>query len=163
MADRPAYVYVTYIEASAEAVFHALTDAELSGEYWGHSNVSDWQVGSSFSHVRTDGSEVADVIGTILEIAPPRRLVLTFDAPGPVPAGGPSVLTFVIEEYHQIVKLTVLHENLDEEGAAAVGDGWPAVFANLKSLLETGHVLPQAPWEMHAERRAQLMGRNDSA
>jgi hypothetical protein len=24
------------------------------------------------------------------------------------------------------------------------------VMANLKSLLETGHVLPQAPWTMHA-------------
>jgi hypothetical protein len=31
------------------------------------------------------------------------------------------------------------------------------VLANLKSLLETGEVLPQAPWEMHAELRdAQL-------
>jgi hypothetical protein len=28
------------------------------------------------------------------------------------------------------------------------------VFANLKSLLETGHVLPRAPWEMHADLRA---------
>ena len=25
--------------------------------------------------------------------------------------------------------------------------------ANLKSLLETGHVLPRAPWEMYAELR----------
>jgi hypothetical protein len=32
-------------------------------------------------------------------------------------------------------------------------------MANLKSLLETGDVLPQAPWEMHAEQRdAQLSG-----
>jgi len=29
-----------------------------------------------------------------------------------------------------------------------VSRGWPAVLANLKSLLETGDVLPQAPWEM---------------
>ena len=28
-----------------ERVWHALTDAELSGEYWGHSNISDWEVG----------------------------------------------------------------------------------------------------------------------
>jgi hypothetical protein len=33
------------------------------------------------------------------------------------------------------------------------------VLANLKSLLETGEVLPQAPWEMHAELRdAQMAG-----
>ena len=26
--------------------------------------------------------------------------------------------------------------------------GWAAVLSNLKSLLETGHVLPNTPWEM---------------
>ena len=35
--------------------------------------------------------------------------------------------------------------------------------ANLKSLLETGHVLPRAPWEMHAGLRAAKMARNDPA
>ena len=35
----------------------------------------------------------------------------------------------------------------------AVSHGWPALMANLKSKLETGEVLPQAPWEMHAELR----------
>ena len=33
-------------------------------------------------------------------------------------------------------------------------------LANLKSLLETGDVMPQAPWEMHAELRAAQMARN---
>jgi hypothetical protein len=54
------------------------------------------------------------------------------------------------------------HENLAdgaEHDAAAAG--WPAVVANLKSLIETGHALPQAPWEMHAELRAAQMARND--
>jgi hypothetical protein len=36
------------------------------------------------------------------------------------------------------------------------------VLANLKSLLETGHVLPQAPWEMHAELREEQMAKNDA-
>ena len=66
-------------------------------------------------------------------------------------------MTFDIEPYHEIVRLTVTHENLaDESALEAISAGWPAVFANLKSLLETGHVLPRAPWEMHAEaaRRA---------
>ena len=49
----------------------------------------------------------------------------------------------------------------DEEALEAISAGWPAVFANLKSLLETGHVLPRAPWEMHAELRAAQMARND--
>ncbi len=46
MNDKPTFVYTIYIESTPEAVWHALTDAELTAEYWGHSNVSDWKVGS---------------------------------------------------------------------------------------------------------------------
>ena len=53
MTDRPSYVYVTYIEASPEAVWHALTDADDTAAYWGHANVSDWKVGSRWEHQRT--------------------------------------------------------------------------------------------------------------
>ena len=49
------------------------------------------------------------------------------------------------------MRLTVLHEDLPDQAAYdAVAGGWPAVLSNLKSLLETGHVLPQVPWEMPA-------------
>jgi uncharacterized protein YndB with AHSA1/START domain/DNA-binding transcriptional ArsR family regulator len=161
MAERPTFVYVTYIESSPERVWAALTDADLSAEYWGHSNVSDWQPGSAWEHRRVDGSGIADVAGTVLEATPPRRLTMTFDAPGETPPGGPSTVTFDIEPYHEIVRLTVTHVNLpDDEALTAVSAGWPAVCANLKSLLETGHVLPRAPWEMHAELRAAQMARN---
>jgi len=102
------------------------------------------------------------VAGTVLESEPPRRLAMTFDAPGAAPPQGPSRVTFDIEPYHEIVRLTVTHENLaDESALEAASAGWPAVLANLKSLLETGHELPRAPWEMHAELRAAQMARND--
>jgi len=163
MAQRPDYVYVTYIESSPERVWEALTDPGLTAEYWGHSNVSDWHVGSTWEHQRVDGSGIVDVIGTVLESVPPRRLAMTFDAPGDTPPEGPSIVTFEIEPYHEIVRLTVIHENLaSDEAVDAVSAGWPAVCANLKSLLETGHVLPRAPWEMHAELRAAQMARNDA-
>lgn len=162
MTDRPTFVYVTYIEATAEAVWHALTDAELTAAYWGHANVSDWQVGSPWEHRRVDGSGIADVVGVVLESEPPRRLTVTFDGPGEEPPQSPSRVTFEIEPYQDIVRLTVTHENLtDGESWRAVSLGWPAVAANLKSLLETGHVMPQAPWEMHAGLRAGQMARND--
>lgn len=77
--------------------------------------------------------------------------------PEPDAETGPdsSTVTFLIEAHHDIVRLTVTHVNLaTDEDAEAVSAGWPAVMANLKSLLETGHVLPQARWEMHAELRA---------
>ena len=158
MSERPTYVYVTYIRATPEQVWHALTDAELTARFWGHSNVSDWQVGSTWEHRRTDGSGIADVVGKVLESEPPRRLVMTFGGP----AEDPSQVRFDIEPYGEIVRLTVTHENLTEPGAyEAVSAGWPAVLANLKSLLETGHVLPQSPWEMHEELRAAQMAAND--
>jgi uncharacterized protein YndB with AHSA1/START domain/DNA-binding transcriptional ArsR family regulator len=163
-AERPDYVYVTYIESSPERVWQALTSADLTAQYWGHSNVSDWQPGSGWEHRRVDGSGIADVVGTIIESTPPKRLALTFDAPGEEAPGGPTVVTFDIEPYHEIVRLTVTHENLASQDALdAISVGWPAVFANLKSLLETGHVLPQAPWEMHANLRAAQMARNDKS
>ena len=156
MSQQPApdYVYVTYIRATPEQVWHALTDADLTGRFWGHRNESDWQPGSGWEHVRTDGSGIADVTGTVLEASPPERLVITF-AGAADQREGSSRVTFTIERYQDIVRLTVLHQDIASEAdRSTAAAGWPAVMANLKSLLETGEVLPQAPWEMHAELRA---------
>lgn len=137
--------YVIYIESTPEKVWQALTDADLTAEYWGHRNVSDWQPGSPWEHQRTDGSGVADVAGTVVESTAPAKLVITWAAPG----DEPSQVTFDIEPHGEIVRLTVTHENLaDEAEREGAAKGWAAVLSNLKSLLETGHVLPQAPWEM---------------
>jgi uncharacterized protein YndB with AHSA1/START domain/DNA-binding transcriptional ArsR family regulator len=147
--SRPTSVYVTYIESTPQKVWQALTDAYLTAEYWGHSNVSDWQVGSPWEHRRTDGSGIADVLGTIVESAPPTRLVFTWAGPQEKRPSGPSRVTFDIEPYGGIVRLTVMHENLaDDAEREEASRGWAAVLSNLKSLLETGHILPLAPWTM---------------
>jgi uncharacterized protein YndB with AHSA1/START domain len=148
MTDKPVFVYVTYIESTPENVWEALTDADITAEYWGHRNVSDWQVGSRWEHQRTDGTNTADVVGVVVESAPPRRLVTTWGGPDDSPDDA-SRVTFEIEPHGKIVRLTVTHENLvDEAQLEAVAGGWAAVLSNLKSRLETGHVLPNAPWEM---------------
>ncbi|MGR3932088.1 ArsR/SmtB family transcription factor [Streptomyces sp. BRA346] len=147
MAERPTYSYVIYIESTPEKVWHALTDADLTAAYWGHSNVSDWRPGSAWEHRRTDGSGIADVVGTVVESVPPKRLVTTWAAPGAEPAAGPSRVTFTIEPHEEIVRLTVTHENLaDEAEREEAAGGWAAVLSNLKSLLETGSPLPREPW-----------------
>ena len=146
--NTPTYVYVTYIQSTAEKVWDALTDADLTAAFWGHSNVSDWKPGSRWEHRRADGSGIADVVGTVVRAERPGTLVITFDSPSDEPVGEPSVVTFEI----------VGQDNLD-----AVSAGCPAVAANLKSLLETGHVLPQAPWEMDSQLRAAQMAKNDVA
>ncbi|MGW1005787.1 ArsR/SmtB family transcription factor [Streptomyces sp. NPDC002520] len=152
MADKPSFVYVTYIASTPEKVWEALTDADLTAAYWGHRNVSDWQVGSRWEHVRTDGSGVADVVGRVVESEPPVRLVTTWAAPDQEGRQDlHSRVTFDIRPHEDIVRLTVTHEDLADEGAFSdVSSGWPAVLSNLKSLLETGRILPQAPWEVPA-------------
>lgn len=162
MTGKPSFVYVTYIHSTPERVWQALTDADLTGEYWGHRNVSDWQTGSPWEHQRVDGSGIADAVGTVLEATPPTRLVMTLAAPGDPSPTGSTVVIFDIEPHQDIIRLTVTHTNLaDETALTEVSAGWPAVLANLKSLLETGHALPQAPWEMHADLRAAHMAVND--
>jgi len=86
----------------------------------------------------------------VVRAEPPTRLTITFDdVPDAPTPREPSVVTFLVEPHQDIVRLTVTHENLpNQEMLGGISRGWPAVLANLKSLLETGEVLPQAPWEM---------------
>ncbi|WP_307624008.1 metalloregulator ArsR/SmtB family transcription factor [Streptomyces sp. V3I7] len=152
MTDKPSFVYVTYIASTPEKVWAALTDADLTAVYWGHGNVSDWKPGSRWEHVRTDGSGISDVVGTVVESEPPRRLVTTWVAPeNEGQEDKYSRVTYDIQPHQDIVRLTVTHEDLRDEGErAAVSGGWPAVLSNLKSFLETGRPLPQEPWQVPA-------------
>jgi uncharacterized protein YndB with AHSA1/START domain len=143
------FVYVTYIKSSAENIWRAITDVDVTYKYWGHINVSDWRVGSKWEHQRRDESRTADVVGIVVESSAPTRLVFTWSGPGEVRSDGPSQVTIDIESYSDIVRLTVIHENLaDEAQRDEVARGWSAVLSNLKTFIETGHALPQKPWEM---------------
>ena len=44
----------------------------------------------------------------------------------------------------EAVRLTVLHEELETDSPMhnGVSQGWPAVLSSLKTLLETGRVMP---------------------
>lgn len=145
-AVKPRFVYVTYIESTPERVWEALTDADLTAEYWGHQNVSDWRPGSPWAHRRTDGSGVDDVVGQVVEAEPPHRLVMTWTYPAD--GSRASTVAFTVEPHGSVVKLTVVHDDLlDEDERAQAAAGWAAVLSNLKSLLETGRVLSTVPWE----------------
>jgi uncharacterized protein YndB with AHSA1/START domain len=159
----PAYVYTTYIRATPEDVWDALTDSELTAQFWGHRQVSDWSVGSRVDHVRADDSGVADASGLVMESDRPRRLVFGFDDPKRFEdrTHEPSVVTFEIEPHVDIVQLTVTHTSLPSmDDRRACSQGWPAVLSNLKTLLETGEVLPQEPWAFHADERAAQTAKN---
>jgi len=145
----PDFVYVIFIAASADAVWQGLVDTDLTRQYWKHDNVSDWTVGSPWRHVNVDGG-ATDIVGTVLEVDPPRRLVISWSFPQDVQdAAKVSRVTFEFVPLGPDTKLTVTHADLEagSDMLAGVTDGWPAVCSNLKSLLETGKVLSDEQWE----------------
>jgi uncharacterized protein YndB with AHSA1/START domain len=139
--EKTSFVYVTFIRSTPEKVFEAITKPEIARRYWGHENVSDWRVGSDWQHVCLDAQRTVKVVGKVVEIAPPTRLVISWASPAQ--AADPeqySRVTFDIAQYEGMVKLTVAHDELEAGSGMDTGirRGWPIVLSSLKSLLETG-------------------------
>ena len=139
--EKTSFVYVTYIRSTPDKVFEAITKPEVARRYWGHENVSDWTPGSDWQHVRTNEQRTVDVVGKVVEVSPPRRLVITWASPSRVAEPQAySRVSFDVEPYDDMVRLTVTHDELEAGSAMAKGiqHGWPIVLSSLKSLLETG-------------------------
>jgi uncharacterized protein YndB with AHSA1/START domain len=138
------FVYVTYIRTSADKLWSALTGADFMRQYWFDMHCeSDWQAGSSWRMMFPDG-RVADT-GEIVESAPPKRLAIRWrnEFRPELKAEGYSLCVMEIEAVGDASKLTITHsiEKDDSNFIRAVSGGWPRIMSNLKSLLETGHVV----------------------
>ena len=135
------FVYVTYIASTPEKVFAAITQPEMARQYWGHENISDWTVGADWQHVRDNDARPVEIVGKVLEVSAPHRLVISWA--GASQADNPdsySRVTFEVEPHENGVRLTVSHDELEVGStmAAGVTKGWPWVLSSLKSYLETG-------------------------
>ena len=143
MADSR-FVHVTYIRTTPEKLWRALIDPEFTRLYWMESSQeSDWKPGSAWRGLSPAGQPFAS--GEIVEIEPPRRLVLTWqhEKNPEIQAEGHSRLTYDLEKQGETVKLTIIHQ-IDKPGSKlieSVSGGWPLIIASLKSLLETGESL----------------------
>lgn len=136
------FVYVTYIASTPARVFKALTDGELTRQYWKHTNESDWKPGSKWKHVADDGKGTVRLVGKVVEVVPNRRLVLTWsEAADAADESRHSRVAIDVEPVGQMVRLTVTHDELQPEMAKKIAAGWPRVLSSLKSLLETGRAL----------------------
>jgi uncharacterized protein YndB with AHSA1/START domain len=135
------FSYVTYVRTTPEKVFEAITKPDITSQFWGHENVSDWKPGSKWRHIRADKERPVEIVGKVVEVSPPSRLVTTWAAESR--ADDPdsySRVTYEIEDYDSMVRLTVIHDELEAGSGMAVGisKGWPLVLSSMKSFLETG-------------------------
>ncbi|HWA90718.1 MAG TPA: SRPBCC family protein [Rhizomicrobium sp.] len=144
------FVYVTYIRATPEKVFDALTKPEFTTRYWaGTTQRSDWTKGATLGVHAPDG-RLWDS-GAVLEIDPPRKLVMRWLNEGlaELKAEGPTIVTYELEQQGSVTKLTLTQTSpvADSKVIGMMSQGWPAVLAGLKSLLETGEPIAEfAEW-----------------
>lgn len=163
-----AFVYVTYIRTTPEALWRALTDPAFTMRYWGAGLHSDWKVGSPVLWQYAPGEELRDLDQRVLESVPYRRLSYTWHTYQPEHAAffgwsdaylatllkeRRSRVTFELEPRGDVVKLTLTHADLepDSEMRRAVSGGrpetggWPEILSSLKSLLEAGEIVDATP------------------
>jgi uncharacterized protein YndB with AHSA1/START domain len=135
-------VYVTYIATTADRVWQALIDGQITRQYWGGmENLSDWREGSAWQHRATDAARTVRVMGKVIEVRPPNRLVLTWAEPDQVEdLAQHSRVAFDIDMVGNSVRLTVTHDQfaVGSQMPSRITNGWPRVLSSLKSLLETG-------------------------
>jgi uncharacterized protein YndB with AHSA1/START domain len=138
------FVYVIYIRTTAERLWSALIDTEMTKQYWVETwQESDWKVGASWRIMLPDG-RVGDS-GEVVEFEPCRKMVLKWrnEFVPEMMEEGYSQLTYLLEPEGESIKLSVIHEMDKPESKLidSVSKGWPHILSSLKSLLETGESL----------------------
>jgi len=145
---KPKTVYVTYIAATAEQVWQALTDPAFSKQYFfGFAVEVEPKPGGRFRLLWPDGR--VHVGGEVVEWTPPRRFSCSWLVEGMKDFGELPIclVTYEIEPSGESVKLTMTESHSwDVPPAILAGgqQGWPKILSSLKSLLETGKPLAAA-------------------
>lgn len=154
MSNDTTQVYSIYIKAPAQQVWDAITQSEYTTR-WGYEGEVelDPRPGGTYRNLSTEEmiqmglGEVA-VVGEVLEIEPPSRLVLSWK-PQWYPESQPTKLTWELTEFPSGLTFVKLTHDLSAAPEYAMevaggsdpdqgGGGWPWCLAGLKTLLETG-------------------------
>jgi uncharacterized protein YndB with AHSA1/START domain len=142
----PVHVYQIYVRASADRVWQAITDPEFTKRYFYRSAFeSTFEPGASYRMVLPDGDDA--VVGTIEEVDPPRKLVMTWRVLYDTVAAEepPSRVEWhLLEGADGVTKVTTIHRDLglSPVTSSSVAAGWNWVLQSMKTLVETGEPLP---------------------
>jgi uncharacterized protein YndB with AHSA1/START domain len=142
------HVHEIYIKAEPERIWDALTQPAFTEQwFFGLAVASGWEPAGDYRYLGADGSTA--VSGQIVEIDPPRKLVMTFRIHFDPAAADepPSVVMWEITPVGDACRLTVVHGDLALSPVTwqATVTGWPVLLSAVKTLLETGSPLGDVP------------------
>lgn len=144
--ETPTHVYKTYIRGHISEVWEAITNPEMTEQYFFATRVqSDWAPGAEMTYSYRDGTLAST--GHIISIDPPKRLEFTFHAlwDPELEAEGPCREVWTLTDLEDMVELAIelFDLTVDSKRYRDFTEGFPYIVAGLKSLVETGS--PLAP------------------
>jgi uncharacterized protein YndB with AHSA1/START domain len=131
------------INASAEAVWQALTDPELVKQYLHGTNTeTDWNVGGPITWKGEWKGQSYEDKGTVLEVEPNKRLKNTHWSPMGGTEDKPEnyhTVTYELAEQDGKTTLTLRQDNnaSQEEADNMAENNWGPVLEGLKAIVET--------------------------
>ena len=161
--NQPEFVYVTYVQATPEMIYRALTEREFLDVFMGGTGPrSDWQVGSKVFWKSLPTDDFEDLDQEVLVAEPGKRLSFTWHRLQPMHRDlfdsdeafaealrERSTVTFDIEpaEIPELgTKLTITHDGFDSPDSKMLegtSGGWIMILSALKTHLEGGTLLSQ--------------------
>lgn len=138
--------YRIYIKAPIEQVWNALLDPDFTRRYF-HGTAFDQPPVAGQPYQMVEGGKPA-IDGAIEVLDAPHRLVQTwrFLDDGAMAAEPPSRVEWTLAVAGEgLTRLDVVHGDLARSTMtwAFAGEGWPWILNALKTVLETGDVLPE--------------------
>lgn len=153
--------YTTYIFATPQQVFEALTTEDIQSKYMNNTGArSTWNVGDKVLWKSDPNGEFEDLDQEVLEIVPNQKISYTwhrlqdfhiglFDSEKALRKAQQekSKVTWLLEDasaYHMGTQLTLVHDGFDSpesEMLKGVTFGWTMIIAALKTQVETGRDL----------------------
>jgi len=138
MAGTLEHVFEVDILGRIADVWQEITKLQgVQRAYFEHVLVADLRPGGALKYVAAAGGKES-IVGEILEIDPPRRLVHTFRFTEL--ADAPSRVTYELRESAGVVHVTLTHDRFDGETDTfqRVVQGWPTILARLREVIEKG-------------------------